>query len=395
MGSRALRQWLTQPLRERRVAIDRHDAIATLLAGRPEALRDALRHAADVERIGARIALRQVRPRELAGLRATLVALPRCARRCLPTARSCSTCSARRSRRRTTPCACSVRSPTSRPRCCATAASSPPATTPSSTSCARSAATATRSSSSSRRRERAAHRHRDAARPVQPRARLLHRGRAVSGRASVPADYRRRQTMKNAERFITPELKAFEDKALSAGERALARERALYERAARRARSRTSRRSRRSRARSPRSTRSPRSPSRRGAPTGAGRASSSEPLHRDRARPPSGRRGAPAGGGHAFIANDCRLDARARMLVITGPNMGGKSTFMRQVALIVAARLDRLVRARGGVPARADRRDPHPHRRRRRPRQRAVDLHGRDDRSRGDRPLPRPSSRSC
>ncbi len=45
----------------------------------------------------------------------------------------------------------------------------------------------------------------------------------------VPADYRRRQTMKNAERFITPELKAFEDKALAAGERALAREKELYE----------------------------------------------------------------------------------------------------------------------------------------------------------------------
>src|SRR5206468_7201580 len=45
----------------------------------------------------------------------------------------------------------------------------------------------------------------------------------------VPVEYKRRQTMKNAERFITPELKAFEDKALAAGERALAREKALYE----------------------------------------------------------------------------------------------------------------------------------------------------------------------
>jgi DNA mismatch repair protein MutS len=41
------------------------------------------------------------------------------------------------------------------------------------------------------------------------------------------------------------------------------------------------------------------------------------------------------GQGADFIANDCRLDARTRMLVITGPNMGGKSTYMRQVALIV------------------------------------------------------------
>src|SRR5690606_8189998 len=46
----------------------------------------------------------------------------------------------------------------------------------------------------------------------------------------VPEDYRRRQTLKNAERYITPELKAFEDKALSAQERAIARERLLYER---------------------------------------------------------------------------------------------------------------------------------------------------------------------
>ena len=46
----------------------------------------------------------------------------------------------------------------------------------------------------------------------------------------VPADYRRRQTLKNAERYLTPELKAFEDKALSAQERALAREKQLFER---------------------------------------------------------------------------------------------------------------------------------------------------------------------
>ena len=45
----------------------------------------------------------------------------------------------------------------------------------------------------------------------------------------VPDDYRRRQTLKNAERYITPELKSFEDKALSAQERALAREKQLYD----------------------------------------------------------------------------------------------------------------------------------------------------------------------
>ncbi len=45
----------------------------------------------------------------------------------------------------------------------------------------------------------------------------------------APADYIRRQTLKNAERFITPELKAYEDKALSSREKALAREKELYD----------------------------------------------------------------------------------------------------------------------------------------------------------------------
>ncbi len=57
----------------------------------------------------------------------------------------------------------------------------------------------------------------------------------------VPDDYRRRQTLKNAERYITPELKAFEDKALSAQERALARETLAVRRAAASARCRSSR----------------------------------------------------------------------------------------------------------------------------------------------------------
>ena len=96
---------------------------------------------------------------------------------------------------------------------------------------------------------------------VQPRARLLHRGHARRRSSKVPADYQRRQTMKNAERFITPELKAFEDKALSARRaRARAREGALRA-AARRAAAAPRGAARRWRARSPRSTRSPRSPS--------------------------------------------------------------------------------------------------------------------------------------
>src|SRR6185369_9051990 len=76
MGSRALRQWMTHPLRERTVASQRHDALEVLMQHGVEPLRDALRGVSDVERITARLALRQVRPRELTGLRATLHALP-------------------------------------------------------------------------------------------------------------------------------------------------------------------------------------------------------------------------------------------------------------------------------------------------------------------------------
>jgi len=76
MGSRALRAWLTRPLRERQIATERHDALAALLDGAHRPLHAALRHVADVERIAARLALRQVRPRELAGLRTTLQSLP-------------------------------------------------------------------------------------------------------------------------------------------------------------------------------------------------------------------------------------------------------------------------------------------------------------------------------
>ncbi|MDQ2778266.1 MAG: DNA mismatch repair protein MutS, partial [Pseudomonadota bacterium] len=65
MGSRLLRHWLTHPLRERGHASERHDAVTRLIDHGCNALRDALRDLSDVERISARTALRQVRPREL------------------------------------------------------------------------------------------------------------------------------------------------------------------------------------------------------------------------------------------------------------------------------------------------------------------------------------------
>ncbi|MGH8805955.1 MAG: DNA mismatch repair protein MutS, partial [Polaromonas sp.] len=151
----------------------------------------------------------------------------------------------------------------------------------------------------------------------------------------VPDDYRRRQTLKNAERYITPELKTFEDKALSAQERALAREKWLYEQLLDQLQDFIPALSRLARAL---------------AALDALCALAERSLTLNWSAPvfvkepcidiAQGRhpvveaRLAETGGG-AFIANDCQLTGKSRMQVITGPNMGGKSTYMRQVALIV------------------------------------------------------------
>jgi DNA mismatch repair protein MutS len=150
----------------------------------------------------------------------------------------------------------------------------------------------------------------------------------------VPDDYRRRQTLKNAERFITPELKAFEDKALSAQERALAREKWLYEQLLDQLQDPVPALTRLAQAL---------------ASLDALCALTERALTLNWCRPQfmkepgieiaKGRhpvveaRLAETTGG-SFIPNDTMLGPRQRMQVITGPNMGGKSTYMRQVALI-------------------------------------------------------------
>jgi DNA mismatch repair protein MutS len=150
----------------------------------------------------------------------------------------------------------------------------------------------------------------------------------------VPLDYQRRQTLKNAERYITPELKAFEDKALSAQERALAREKALFEQVLDALQPQVAALSDLARALG----------SLDALAALAERATTLGWCRPQFVREPcidivGGRhpvveaRLAETGGG-PFMANDCRLDASRKMLVITGPNMGGKSTYMRQVALI-------------------------------------------------------------
>jgi DNA mismatch repair protein MutS len=150
----------------------------------------------------------------------------------------------------------------------------------------------------------------------------------------VPDDYRRRQTLKNAERYITPELKAFEDKALSAQDRALAREKFLFETLVQNLSSWVPALTQLANALanldclSALTERSitldwsaPEFTNAAGIRIVGGR----HPVVQSRLQE----------SGINFIANDTDLGSTHRMQIITGPNMGGKSTYMRQVALIV------------------------------------------------------------
>jgi len=353
MGSRALRHWLTHPLRERRVATQRHDALDALQDAGIDGLRDALRGISDVERITARIALRQVRPRELTGVRATLQALP--------------------ALRQQVPAGAAVLLDL------LTEALSPSAEIEHLLMAAIAAEPSVLLRDGGviapgfdaaldelrgigdncdayllelEARERAL----TGITNLRVQYNKVHGFyiEVTQGQASkVPADYQRRQTLKNAERFITPELKAFEDKALSAQDRALAREKLLYEQVIDQLQLHLE------------------------ALSALGRALASldalaalteragtlnwcrpqfvrEPcIHIEAGRHPVVEARLAETGAGNFMANDCRLDAAQKMLVITGPNMGGKSTFMRQVALIA------LLAAMGSfVPARACRLGP-------------------------------------
>ena len=146
----------------------------------------------------------------------------------------------------------------------------------------------------------------------------------------IPDDYRRRQTLKNAERYITPELKSFEDKALSANERALALERQLWDELLGALMIHIPVLQRIARAIAELD----------------GLAAFADAAVRHDYRQPEfcneaaieiedGRHPVVERQIDSFIANDTRLSAARRMLLITGPNMGGKSTYMRQAALIV------------------------------------------------------------
>jgi DNA mismatch repair protein MutS len=162
--------------------------------------------------------------------------------------------------------------------------------------------------------------------------------------AAAPPEYVRRQTLKNAERYITPELKRFEDQALTAETQALARERRLFEELLERLRQCVDglRRAAREIAR-----------------LDALASFAAVAQHHGLVRPTlaeapgmrieDGRHPVvEAAADEPFVPNDLTFSDERRLLIVTGPNMGGKSTYMRQAALIVL-----LAYAGSFVPARA------------------------------------------
>lgn len=147
--------------------------------------------------------------------------------------------------------------------------------------------------------------------------------------AKVPDDYRRRQTLKNAERYITPELKAYEDKALSAQDRALAREKHLYETLLQTLALHISELQRIAQAVSLLDVLVALAMHAARHQWCKPQLSEQPGIHIVQGRHPVVETVI-----ERFIANDCQLMPDRRLMLITGPNMGGKSTYMRQLALI-------------------------------------------------------------
>jgi DNA mismatch repair protein MutS len=334
MGSRLLRHWLHHAPRDQKVAIGRHAAINALMrADACSGLSSTLAAVPDIERITTRIALLSARPRDLTGMRNGLQQLP-------SLRRYVAVCN----KDADAPLLQTIHDALTTPADCLDLLERAIALEPA--AMVRDGGVIARGFDEEL----------DELRGLSENAGqflvdLETRERARTGIANlrveynkvhgfyievthgqtdkVPDDYRRRQTLKNAERYITPELKAFEDKALSAQERALAREKHLYERVLQQLTQHIAELQRIAHAL---------------AQLDVLVALTDHALRHNWCAPQlvgepairieQGRHPVVENHIERFIANDCMLGDDARLLLITGPNMGGKSTYMRQVALI-------------------------------------------------------------
>jgi DNA mismatch repair protein MutS len=346
MGSRLLRHWLHHPLRDRAAVSRRHEAVGAL-QGSDAKTHGVLRRFADVERITARIALKSARPRDLSGLRFSLGLLAE-----LRAAASDEV-----------PLLRALREDLATPEACLELLRR--AVAPEPAAMLRDGGVIADGYSAELDELRGLQtgagqflvelEARERARTGIPNLRVAYNHvhgyyiEVTNAHAEkIPADYRRRQTLKNAERYITPELKSFEDKALSARDRALALEKTLYDELLAKLGAHLGVLQRIARA---------------AAQLDVLAAFAAVAAERSYCRPEfaddirieidAGRHPVVETQVERFIANDTRLSPTRQLLLITGPNMGVKSTYMRQVALIVL-----MAHAGSFVPARAARLGP-------------------------------------
>ena len=335
MGSRLLRHWLHHARRDQSVARSRHEAIEALAqADASGHLSSTLAQVPDIERITTRIALLSARPRDLASLRDGLKQLPALRQqvaRCFIPGDSCLLRE--------------IHDALAPPEACLDLLVRAVAEEPA--AMVRDGGVFARGFDAELDELRALSENagqflveletRERARTGIANLRVEYNRvhgfyiEVTNGQADkVPDDYRRRQTLKNCERYITPELKAFEDKALSAQDRALSREKVLYDELL--------------------ACLAPHIGQLQTVAQGLAQIDTLVALTRHAlqnnwcapqlvAEPcltiVEGRHPVVEQQIERFIANDCKLSNERRLLLITGPNMGGKSTFMRQTALIV------------------------------------------------------------
>ena len=331
MGGRELRRWLNRPLRDVAVVRQRQQAVAALLDGfHYEPVHDLLKQVGDIERILARVALRSARPRDLARLRDAFQVLPSLQEALTPVA---------------SPHVAKLAD---------TIGEYPELADLLERAIIDNPPVVIRDGGVIREgfdeeldelrniSENAGQYLLDVETRERERTGIstlkvgynrvhgyyIEISRAQSEQA--PADYIRRQTLKNAERFITPELKEFEDKALSAKSRALAREKALYDELLETVAAELAPLQDAAQALAELDVLSnfaERATSLRFAPP---EFSDAPGFDIEEGRHPVVEQLLD----EPFVPNDLLMDPKRRMLVITGPNMGGKSTYMRQAALI-------------------------------------------------------------
>jgi len=332
MGGRLLRRWLHRPLRDRGVLRARYHAVATLIDQvQHTQIAESLRAIGDLERILARIALRSARPRDLVQLRAALAALP-ALRRLVATAQSpllqqlTADIGDHHDEHALLKRAI-VEAPPHYLRDGGVIAEGYDVELDELRTLGGNTEKFLMELEQRERERSGLSSLKLGFNRVQGFFIEVNRSQADK----VPAEYLRRQTVRSAERFITPELKSFEDRVLGARERAQARERALYEglldqicaslpalQASTSAIAQIdvlscfAERATTLRCAQPELVDDPM-------------------LNIEGGRHPVVERA----GREPFIPNDLRFDDSRRMLIITGPNMGGKSTYMRQTALIV------------------------------------------------------------